>query len=230
MRRAPRYRASMFSATPAAKSNSGGAGAGCWLMPANARLNHVSRATGAAASLSIKWFNVDAERFSPAAIAAEALESPPLEPGESVIARASGVVLGWQPQTILIWWIPGLVFIALAWIQTASLVVTFGLAVFCAGLFLFYASDREVRPRGSHRQYVLTDRRLIIAAAGKPPRWRPLDLGDVASTRMEEGLADRVVRRVSGAAAIGIELRAPGPKGEPRRMRIGPLRQAELFW
>src|ERR1700682_2704427 len=162
----------MFSATPAAKSNSGGAGAGCWLMPANARLNHVSRATGAVASISIKWFNVDAERFSPAAIAAEALESPPLEPGESVIARASGVVLGWQPQTILIWWIPGLVFIALACIQTALLVVTLGLAVFCAGLFLFYASDREVRPRGSHRQYVLTDRRLIIAAAGKPPRGR----------------------------------------------------------
>jgi hypothetical protein len=160
---------------------------------------------------------------------AETSESLPLEPGEAVIARTAGVVLGWQPQTILIWWIPGLVFIALAWIETGSPVVTLGLAGFCAGLFLFYASDREVRPRGSHRRYVLTDRRLLIAAAGEPPRWRPLDLGDVASTRMEDGLADRVVRRLSGAATIVLELQAPGPKGEPRRTRIGPMRRPELF-
>lgn len=172
---------------------------------------------------------MDAGRFSPTAIEAETSASPPLAAGESVIARASGVVLGWQPQTILIWWVPGLIFIALAWIETASPVVTLGLAVFCAALFLFYASDREVRPRGSRRQYVLTDRRLLIAAAGDPPRWRPLDLDDVASTRMEEGLADRVVRRLSGAATIVLELSAPGPKGEPRRTRIGPMRQPELF-
>jgi hypothetical protein len=152
-----------------------------------------------------------------------------LEPGESIILRAPGVVLGWQPQTILIWWIPGLIFIALAWIETASPVVTVALAAFCAGLFLFYASDREVRPRGSRRQYVLTDRRLLIAAAGEPRRWRPLDLRDVASTSMEEGLADRAVRRLSGAATIVLELRDPGPKGEPRRTRIGPMRRPELF-
>lgn len=159
----------------------------------------------------------------------EADGSPPLEPGESVLAQASGVVLGWQPQTILIWWIPGLIFIALAWVETASPVVTLGLAGFCTGLFLFYASDREVRPRGSRRQYVLTDRRLLLAGAGEPIKWRPLDLVDVASTRMEEGLADRAVRRLSGAATIVLELRAPGPKGEPRRTRIGPMRQPELF-
>lgn len=173
--------------------------------------------------------NVDPERFSPTLIDAEASTDPPLQPGEAVIARASGVVLGWQPQTILIWWIPGLIFIALAWIETASPVVTIGLACFCAGLFLFYASDSEVRPRGSRRQYVLTDRRLLIAAAGEPVRWRPLDLGDVAATQMEEGLADRVVRRLSGAATIVLELRAAGPKGEPRRTRIGPMRHPESF-
>ena len=172
---------------------------------------------------------MDAGRFSPTATEAAAPESPPLEPGESIIARASGVVLGWQPQTILIWWVPGLIFIALAWIETASPAVTLGLAGFCAGLFLFYASDREVRPRGSRRQYVLTERRLLIAAAGEPLNWRPLNLDDVVSTRMEEGLADRIVRRLSGAATIVLVLRAPGPKGEPRRTRIGPMRQPELF-
>jgi hypothetical protein len=153
----------------------------------------------------------------------------PLQPGESILAEADGVVLGWQARTILIWWLPGIVFIALAWLETRSVVVTAGLVVFCIGLFLFYASDREVRPRSRRRRYVLTDQRLLIAAAGEAPDWRPLDLADVASTLMEEGIADRAVRRLSGAATIVLILRAPGPKGEPRRVRIGPMRDPERF-
>jgi len=46
---------------------------------------------------------------------------------------------------------------------------------------------------------------------------------------MEEGIADRAVRRLSGAATIVLILRAPGPKGEPRRVRIGPMRDPEGF-
>ena len=153
----------------------------------------------------------------------------PLQPGESILAEAEGVVLGWQARTILIWWLPGLVFIALAWVETGSVVVTAGLTVFCAALFLFYANDREVRPRSRRRRYVLTDRQLLILAAGETGDWRPLDLGDVASTAMEEGIADRAVRRLSGAATIVLVLRSPGPKGEPRRVRIGPMRGPEAF-
>jgi hypothetical protein len=152
----------------------------------------------------------------------------PLLPEESILAEAEGVVLGWQTRTIVIWWLPGVIFIALAWLETRSAVVTAGLAAFCIGLFLFYANDREVRPR-SRRRYVLTNQRLLIAAAGEPSDWRPLDLADVASTLMEEGLADRAVRRLSGAATIVLILRSPGPKGEPRRVRIGPMRDPEGF-
>jgi hypothetical protein len=153
----------------------------------------------------------------------------PLKPGESILADADGVILGWQVRTILIWWLPGVVFIALAWLETRSVVVSTALAAFCIGLFFFYASDREVRPRGRRRRYVLTDQRLLIAAAGEPPDWRPLDLTDIASTLMEDGLADRAVRRLSGAATILLILRSPGPKGEPRRVRIGPMRDPEAF-
>jgi hypothetical protein len=153
----------------------------------------------------------------------------PLQPGESILAEAGGVVLGWQVRTILIWWLPGIVFIALAWLETRSVAVTAGLGAFCAGLFLFYANDREVRPRSRRHRYVLTDKRLLIAAAGGAPDWRPLDLADVASAVMEEGIADRAVRRLSGAATIVLILRAPGPKGEPRRVRIGPMRDPEAF-
>jgi hypothetical protein len=152
----------------------------------------------------------------------------PLLPEESILAEAEGVFLGWQTRTILIWWLPGVIFIALAWLETRSVVVTAGLAAFCIGLFLLYANDREVRPR-SRRRYVLTDQRLLIAAAGEASDWRPLDLADVASTLMEEGLADRAVRRLSGAATIVLILRSPGPKGEPRRVRIGPMRDPEGF-
>jgi hypothetical protein len=153
----------------------------------------------------------------------------PLEPGEKVIAEAAGVVLGWQPRTILIWWLPGLVFIALAWLQFQSWIVTIGLTIFCAALFLFYATDREVRPRSSRRRYVLTDRRLLIGSAGPPLAWRPVPLDGVAATHMETGLADRVVMRLSAAATIVLDLRAPGPKGEPQRVRIGPMREPAVF-
>lgn len=168
--------------------------------------------------------------FSPSVEAASAADgSPPLEPGESVVAQATGVLLGWQPQTVLIWWVPGLVFIALAWIQFQSWIVVAGLTVFCAALFLFYASDREVRPRSGRKHYLLTERRLLIATTGAQVSWRPVLLNDVAATRMENGLADIVVMRLSAAATIVMEMRAPGPKGEPRRMRIGPMRDPNEF-
>jgi hypothetical protein len=172
---------------------------------------------------------VDQDRFSPSEDREEAAPEIPLGPGESILAEADGVVLGWQARTILIWWLPGIIFIALGWLETHSIVVTVGLAVFCVALFLFYASDREVRPRGLRRRYVLTDQRLLIAAVGQAAGWRPLDLADVASTLMEEGIADRAVRRLSGAATIVLVLRTPGPKGEPRRVRIGPMRDPEGF-
>ena len=146
-----------------------------------------------------------------------------------VMAEAAGVVLGWQPQTILIWWLPGVTFVVLAWLETRSAVVTVALAAFCLGLFLFYSFDREVRPRSRRRRYLLTQRRLLIASAGESLDWRPLDLDEVAETRMEEGLADRAVRRLSGAATIVLLLRSPGPKGEPRTIRIGPMRNPEAF-
>jgi hypothetical protein len=152
----------------------------------------------------------------------------PLLPEESILAEADSVVLGWQTRTVLIWWLPGIIFIALAWLETRSMFVTVGLAAFCIGLFLFYANDREVRPR-SRRRYVLTDQRLLTAAAGEAPDWRPLELVDIVSTLMEEGFADRAVRRLSGAATIVLILRSPGPKGEPRRVRIGPMRDPESF-
>ena len=149
--------------------------------------------------------------------------------GERVTAEAAGVVLGWQPRTILIWWVPGIIFIILAWLETRSVAVSVGLAVFCLGLFAFYALDREVQPRSSRRRYVLTDQRLLIGAVDDPDQWRPVRLAEISGTRMEEGLADRVVRRLSGAATIVLVFDSPGPKGEPRRLRIGPMRQPEAF-
>ncbi len=172
---------------------------------------------------------MEQRRFSPGSQAGLASTPLPLQPGEAVVAEADGVVLGWQARTILIWWLPGIVFVALAWVETRSLVVTVGLAAFCVGLFLFYSFDREVRPRSRRRRYVLTERRLLVAATGDPPAWRPLELSEVAATRMEEGLADRAVRRLSGAATIVLQLRSPGPKGEPRTLRIGPMRRPEDF-
>ncbi len=145
------------------------------------------------------------------------------------MAEADGVVLGWQARTILIWWLPGMIFVALAWLETRSPAVTAGLAAFCVGLFLFYSFDREVRPRSRRRRYVLTERRLLIASAGEPSDWRPLDLAEVAATRMEDGIADRAVGRLSGAATIVLQLRLPGPKGEPRTLRIGPMRRPGDF-
>jgi hypothetical protein len=170
--------------------------------------------------------------FSPAPdqpIEADDDGAPPLEAGESVVAEADGVVLGWQPQTILIWWVPGLVFIALTWVEFRSWVVVVGLTLFCAALFGFYASDPEVRPRSRRKHYLLTDRRLLISTPGPPIAWRPVALDGIAATRMETGLADRVVGRLSAAATIVLEMRDPGPKGEPRRMRIGPMRRPEAF-
>jgi hypothetical protein len=144
-----------------------------------------------------------------------------------MVVEARGVRLGWQWRTILIWWVPGIAFIALAMIQFHSWAVTIGLALFCAALFAFYASDREVRPRAGLKRYVLTDRRLLI---GSPAgAWREIGLSDIRATRMESGPADRLVARLSHAATIVLELNAPGPKGEPRRSRIGPLRQPEAF-
>ena len=172
---------------------------------------------------------MDQERFSPTGEPASTGDAPSLDAGESVVAEADGVVLGWQPRTILIWWLPGVVFAALAWLETRSLVVTIALVLFCAGLFLFYSFDREVRPRSRRRRYVLTQRRLLIASAGGAADWRPVDLGDIAVTRMEEGAADRAVRRLSGAATIVLQLRSAGPKGEPRTIRIGPMRSPEVF-
>lgn len=179
--------------------------------------------------VSIESINVEERRFSPGGQAGPASTPLPLQPGETVLVEADGVVLGWQPRTILIWWLPGIVFVALAWLETRSWVVTVGLAAFCAGLFLFYSFDREVRPRSRRRRYVLTQRRLLVASAGDPTEWRPLELSDVSATRMEDGLADRAVRRLSGAATIVLQLRSPGPKGEPRTLRIGPMRRPEDF-
>lgn len=156
-------------------------------------------------------------------------DGAPLEPGEAVLAEAAGVVLGWQLQTVLIWWIPGAVCIALGWIEFRSVVVTLGLALFCVALFLFYAGDREVRPRAGRKHYVLTDRRLLVGSAGTPAAWRPLAVAEIAATRMENGLADRAVALLSSAATIVLELRAPGPRGEPRRLRIGPMRRPHGF-
>ena len=162
--------------------------------------------------------------FSPTAAA----DPPPLEAGESILAEAQGVRLGWQPRTILIWWLPGLVFIAVGQLEFRSWPVTLGLAVFCAALFAFYAQDREVRPRSGARRYVLTDRRVLIGAVDASA-WRPVPLAEIARTEMEHGLADIAVARLSGAATIVLVLGAPGPKGEPRRLRIGPMREPEAF-
>ena len=170
--------------------------------------------------------------FSPApgdVMDADPTTAPPLEAGERVVAEAAGVVLGWQPQTILIWWVPGLVFIGLALLQFRSWIVVAGLTLFCAALFVFYASDREVRPRSRRKNYVLTDQRLLIGTPGPPMVWRPVLLEAIGATRMENGLADRVVGRLSAAATIVLEMRDPGPKGEPRRIRIGPMRRPEAF-
>jgi hypothetical protein len=154
---------------------------------------------------------------------------PDLLEGESIVARAAGVVLGWQLRTILIWWLPGLVFIGLGQLEFHSLIVTIGLFAFCALLFAFYASDSEVRPRGTRKRYVLTDRRLLIGALDRDVPWRTVELAEVAATRMEKGLADRAVARLSGAATIVLEMRDPGPKGQPRRLRIGPMREPDTF-
>jgi hypothetical protein len=172
-----------------------------------------------------------AREFSPddADTTAGAEAGPPLEPGETVVADAPGVLLGWQLQTVLIWWVPGVVFIALGWLEFRSVVVTIGLALFCIALFLFYAGDREVRPRSGRKRYILTDRRLLVGTPGSPPAWRPLALSEIAATRMENGVADRAVAVLSSAATIVLELRAPGPRGEPRRMRIGPMRRPRQF-
>ena len=143
---------------------------------------------------------------------------------------ADGVLLGWQLRTVLIWWIPGLVFTAVAWLESQSWVVTLGVLLFCTALFAFYANDREVRPRSRGKRYVLTDRRLLVGATTTPgSSWRPMALDDIARTRMEEGLMDRVVARLSGAATIVLELNSLGPKGEPREVRIGPMRRPVDF-
>jgi hypothetical protein len=163
--------------------------------------------------------------FSPAALLPP---SPPLEPGETVLAEAAGVKLGWQPRTILIWWLPGLLFIALAQAEFRAWAVTAGLAVFCVALFAFYAQDREVRPRVGRRRYVLTRRRVLVGS-GESESWRPVAVAEIARTEMEHGLADLVVARLSGAATIVLIMATPGPKGEPRRLRIGPMRDPEGF-
>ena len=160
---------------------------------------------------------------------ADAVDGPPLRPGEDVVASADGVLLGWQWRTVMIWWLPGLVFIGLAQLEFRSVIVTIGLLIFCVAMFAFYASDSEVRPRGSRKRYVLTDQRLMIGAADRDLPWRPVELQEVAATHMEQGLVDRAVARLSGAATIVLELRAPGPKGQPRRVRIGPMRRPDGF-
>ena len=145
------------------------------------------------------------------------------------MASAGGVLLGWQWRTVLIWWLPGLVFIGLAQLEFQSLVVTLGLFIFCGAMFAFYSSDSEVRPRGGRRSYVLTDQRLMIGALDRDLPWRPVELDEVAATSMEKGLVDRAVARLSGAATIVLELTTPGPKGQPRRVRIGPMRDPDAF-
>jgi len=139
------------------------------------------------------------------------------------------VLLGWQWRTVFIWWLPGLVFIALGQLEFHSLVVTAGLFLFCAAMFAFYSSDSEVRPRGSRKRYVLTDQRLLISAVDPALAPRVVELGEVGATRMEKGLMDRAVARLSGAATIVLEMRDPGPKGQPRRVRIGPMRDPDSF-
>jgi hypothetical protein len=172
--------------------------------------------------------NVAAPQISPATEAPPADQQPELRAGEQVLLEAEGVVLGWQLRTVLIWWLPGLVFIALAQAEFRSWGVTLALTLFCLGLFAFYAFDSEVRPRGGRRRYLLTDERLVIGAA-HGGAWRSVELAEVATTRMEKGLVDRVVARLSGAATIVLEMRDPGPKGQPRRVRIGPLREPDAF-
>lgn len=174
--------------------------------------------------------NVAPAEISPGYDAGLALGADPdLLEGESIVARADGVVLGWQLRTILIWWLPGLAFIGLGQLEFHSLIVTIGLFAFCAVLFAFYASDSEVRPRGSRKRYVLTDRRLLIGAIDRDVPWRTVELAEVATTRMEKGLMDRAVARLSGAATIVLEMRDPGAKGQPRRVRIGPMREPDAF-
>jgi hypothetical protein len=154
---------------------------------------------------------------------------PALLDGEEVVDRAEGVLLGWQLRTVLIWWLPGAVFVALGYLEFHSIAVTIALFVFCAALFAFYASDSEVRPRGSRRRYVLTDRRLLIGAVDRDVPWRTVELAEVATTHMEKAPIDRAVARLSGAATIVLEMRDPGPKGQPRRVRIGPMRRPDGF-
>lgn len=173
--------------------------------------------------------NVAMAEISPNPPAPAAVDGPPLRPGEIVVASAGGVLLGWQWRTVLIWWLPGLVFIGLAQLEFQSLVVTLGLFIFCVAMFAFYSSDSEVRPRGGRRSYVLTDQRLMIGALDRDLPWRPVELDEVAATRMEKGLVDRAVARLSGAATIVLELTTPGPKGQPRRVRIGPMRDPDAF-
>lgn len=170
--------------------------------------------------------NVATKRITP--VAGDAPWGAPLRKGEEVLARAEGVQLGWQLRTALIWWVPGLVFIVLGQVEFHSWLVTAGLAVFCIALFVFYAHDSEVRPRGGRRRYVLTDQRLLIGA-GDAQAWRTVELAEVNATRMEKGLVDRAVARLSGAATIVVELSDPGPKGQPRRVRIGPMRRPDEF-
>ena len=152
-----------------------------------------------------------------------------LLPDEYIVAEAKGVRLGWQWQTVLVWWIPGLAFIALAWLEFHSLVVTAGLAVFCFLLFLFYAQDREVRPKSARKHYYLTDRRLLIVSPGRTTPWKEVPLSDIVDTRMEEGRMDRVVASIARAATLVLELKGPGAKGEPRRLRLGPVRRPGEF-
>src|SRR3982074_161193 len=160
----------MFSATAASKSKSGAVGeACCCVMGANARLSHTPGATTRVGGLGatrvfIQSNNVDRHRISPKPDEGGMPSAPPLAEGERVVAEARGVVLGWQPRTIVIWWTPGVVFIALAWLETRSMVVTLGLAFFCLALFAFYAFDREVQPRRSRKRYVLTDQRPLLRA------------------------------------------------------------------
>ena len=173
--------------------------------------------------------NVAINRISPNPANQAPSGDPDLRPGEKVLARADGVQLGWQMRTVVIWWLPGLVFIALAQVEFHAWLVTLALLAFCAALFVFYASDSEVRPRGSRKRYLLTDERLLIGAADRAQSWRTVELAEVATTRMEKGVVDRGVARLSGAATIVLEMRDPGPKGQPRRVRIGPMREPDEF-
>ncbi|MHB8510329.1 MAG: hypothetical protein ACYDGR_17060 [Candidatus Dormibacteria bacterium] len=178
----------------------------------------------------ISLTNMAGPGFTPDAAAREhpvtGAALPPLDPGESILAEEAGVVLGWQPRTIVIWWLPGVIFIGLSQFEFRSLPVTAGLTLFCVALFAFYAQDTEVRPRASHRAYVLTDRRVLLRSG---INWRPVLIAEISRTHMEAGIADRAVARLSDAATIVLELRTPGPKGEARRVRIGPMRHPREF-